>query len=95
MPTLIIRRCYSTRGQAPRKKVARRQNGYPVNRRAVMSDATTIIEAHARATTAGQRGAVMLGDEMIDQASRKMAQAIVARDKAAGFAPGESGQVPE
>jgi len=57
--------------------------------------ATTIIEAHARATTAGQRGAVMLGDEMIDQASRKMAQAIVARDKAAGFAPGESGQVPE
>ena len=32
------------------------------------------------------RGAVMLGDEMIDEASRKMAQAIVARGNAAGFA---------
>ena len=33
------------------------------------------------------RGAVMLGDEMIDEASRKMAEAIVARGKAAGLVP--------
>jgi len=37
----------------------------------------------------------MLGDEMIDEASRKMAEAIVARGNAAGFALGETGQVPE
>ena len=49
--------------------------------------ATTIIEGHARATTAGQRGAVMLGDEMIDAASRKMAEAVVAQGHAAGLAP--------
>jgi hypothetical protein len=29
----------------------------------------------------------MLGDEMIDEASRKMALAIVARGRAAGFDP--------
>jgi hypothetical protein len=31
------------------------------------------------------RGAVMLGDEMIDEASHKMAQAIVAKGRAAGL----------
>jgi len=45
-----------------------------------------IIEAYSHATTVDQRGAVMLGDEMIDEASRKMAEAIVARGKAAGLA---------
>jgi hypothetical protein len=38
---------------------------------------------------------VMLGDEMIDEASRKMAQAIVARGNAAGFADSEPGGARE
>ena len=50
------------------------------------SRAVTIIKAYSRAITVDQRGAVMLGDEMIDEASRKMAEAIVARGRAAGFA---------
>jgi citrate lyase subunit beta / citryl-CoA lyase len=33
------------------------------------------------------RCAVMLGDEMIDEASRKMAEAIAARGNAAGLVP--------
>jgi citrate lyase subunit beta / citryl-CoA lyase len=45
------------------------------------SRAVRIIEAYAHATTAQARGAVMLGDEMIDEASRKMAEVIVARGK--------------
>jgi citrate lyase subunit beta/citryl-CoA lyase len=51
------------------------------------SRAVAIIEAYSHATTVDQRGAVMLGDEMIDEASRKMAEAIVARGKAAGLVP--------
>jgi citrate lyase subunit beta/citryl-CoA lyase len=50
------------------------------------SRAVRIIEAYAQATTVDQRGAVMLGDEMIDEATRKMAEAIVARGSAAGYA---------
>jgi citrate lyase subunit beta / citryl-CoA lyase len=46
-----------------------------------------IIEAYSHATAVDRRGAVMLGDEMIDEASRKMAQAVVARGNAAGFTP--------
>jgi len=57
--------------------------------------ATRIIEAYAQATTVQARGAVMLGDEMIDEASRKMAEAVVARGNAAGFAQGETGQTSE
>ena len=53
--------------------------------RADYSRAAAIIEAYAHATTVQARGAVMLGDEMIDEASRKMAEAIVARGKAAGY----------
>jgi citrate lyase subunit beta / citryl-CoA lyase len=45
--------------------------------------ASRIIEAYDRATNVEARGAVMLGDEMIDEASRKMAQAVVARGQAA------------
>ena len=45
--------------------------------------ASRIIEAYDHATTVEARGAVMLGDEMIDEDSRKMAQAIVARGRAA------------
>ena len=60
-----------------------------------MGRATRIIEAYAQATTVQARGAVMLGDEMIDEASRKMAEAVVARGNAAGFAQGETGQSSE
>jgi citrate lyase subunit beta/citryl-CoA lyase len=49
--------------------------------------AVRIIEAYSDATTVQARGAVMLGDEMIDEASRKMAEGIVARGNAAGFTP--------
>jgi citrate lyase subunit beta / citryl-CoA lyase len=48
--------------------------------------AVAIIEAYAHATTVQARGAVMLGEEMIDEASRKMAEVIVARGNAAGYA---------
>src|SRR5580704_13532631 len=47
--------------------------------------AVQIIEANAHATTVQARGAVMLGEEMIDEASRKMAEVIVARGNAAGY----------
>ncbi|HEV3382853.1 MAG TPA: CoA ester lyase [Trebonia sp.] len=50
------------------------------------SRAVRIIEAYEHATAVQARGAVMLGDEMIDEASRKMAQVIVARGTAAGYA---------
>jgi citrate lyase subunit beta / citryl-CoA lyase len=49
--------------------------------------AVRIIEAYSHATAVRARGAVMLGDEMIDEASRKMAEVIVARGNAAGFTP--------
>jgi citrate lyase subunit beta/citryl-CoA lyase len=55
--------------------------------------AVQIIEAYARATTVQARGAVMLGEEMIDEASRKMAEVVVARGNAAGYA--ENGKAPE
>jgi len=61
--------------------------------RADYSRAAAIIEAYAHATTVQARGAVMLGDEMIDEASRKMAEVIVARGDAAGYA--EIGKAPE
>jgi citrate lyase subunit beta/citryl-CoA lyase len=50
--------------------------------------ASRIIDAYAHATTVDQRGAVMLDDEMIDEASRKMAEAIVARGRAAALNSG-------
>ena len=52
------------------------------------SRAVAILEAYSEATTVQARGAVMLGDEMIDEASRKMAEAVVARGKNAGFITG-------
>ena len=55
--------------------------------------AVQIIEAYAHATTVQALGAVMLGEEMIDEASRKMAEVIVARGNAAGY--GEIGKAPE
>jgi len=47
--------------------------------------ALAILEAYRHATDLDQRGAVMLGEEMIDEASRKMAQMLVAKGEAAGL----------
>ncbi len=49
--------------------------------------AELILDAYAHFTSAagGARGAVMLGDEMIDEASRKMALVISAKGRAAGM----------
>ena len=41
--------------------------------------ATRILDAYERATSVERRGAVMLDGEMIDEASRKLALAIVAK----------------
>jgi citrate lyase subunit beta/citryl-CoA lyase len=40
---------------------------------------------HSTSTAGGRRGAVMLGDEMIDEASRKMALVVAAKGRAAGL----------
>jgi citrate lyase subunit beta/citryl-CoA lyase len=49
--------------------------------------AELILDAYAWHTSdaGGRRGAVMLGDEMIDEASRKMAMVISAKGRAAGL----------
>jgi citrate lyase subunit beta / citryl-CoA lyase len=49
--------------------------------------AEAILSAYARASETEARGAVMFGDEMIDEASRKMAQRIAERGRAAGMTP--------
>lgn len=54
--------------------------------------AEAILEAYEHATSAegGAKGAVMLGDEMIDEASRKMALVISAKGRAAGMTRSKS-----
>ena len=49
--------------------------------------AEMILDAHDWATSSagGAKGAVMLGDEMIDEASRKMALVVSAKGRAAGM----------
>lgn len=47
--------------------------------------ATAILEAYRKATDVAKTGAVMLGDEMIDEASRKMAAVMVERGRAFGM----------
>jgi citrate lyase subunit beta/citryl-CoA lyase len=47
--------------------------------------ALRILGAYQRATEIDGRGAVMLDDEMIDEASRKMALAVAAKGEAAGL----------
>lgn len=47
--------------------------------------AVRILDAYDRATSVDRRGAVMLEGEMIDEASRKLALAIVAKGRAAGM----------
>ncbi|MDQ2796946.1 MAG: CoA ester lyase, partial [Actinomycetota bacterium] len=49
--------------------------------------AVQILEAYTHATEVQRRGAVMLGDEMIDEASRKMAKQFEMRGRAAGLTP--------
>jgi citrate lyase subunit beta / citryl-CoA lyase len=47
--------------------------------------AVRILAAYERATETDRRGAVLLDEEMIDEASRKLALAIVAKGEAAGL----------
>lgn len=59
--------------------------------------AELILDAYDHATSAagGAKGAVMLGDEMIDEASRKMALVIAAKGRAAGMARTSTFTPPE
>ena len=52
--------------------------------------AELILEAYDYYTTVEKRGAVMLGDEMIDEASRKMALVVAAKGRAAGLSRTET-----
>jgi citrate lyase subunit beta / citryl-CoA lyase len=47
--------------------------------------ASAMLEAYRHASEVEGRGAVMFGTEMIDEASRKMAEQLVARGRAAGL----------
>ena len=47
--------------------------------------AEAILEAYEHATGVELKGAVMFGSEMIDEASRKMAEQLAARGRAAGM----------
>ena len=47
-----------------------------------------ILEAYRKATDVDRSGAVMYGDEMIDEASRKMAEVTAMRGRAAGMRTG-------
>ena len=59
--------------------------------------AELILDAYAYATSleGGAKGAVMLGDEMIDEASRKMAIVVSAKGRAAGMARTQAFTPPE
>jgi citrate lyase subunit beta/citryl-CoA lyase len=58
--------------------------------------AELILDAYAHYTSeeGGKRGAVMLGDEMIDEASRKMALVVAGKGRAAGMTRTTSFQPP-
>ena len=49
--------------------------------------ALDILDAYRKATEDDRKGAVMFGDEMIDEASRKMATKFVSRGERAGLTP--------
>jgi citrate lyase subunit beta/citryl-CoA lyase len=55
--------------------------------------AHAILDAYKKATEGDRMGAVMFGDEMIDEASRKMANKFISRGERAGLkrSPAESG----
>src|ERR671928_771104 len=59
--------------------------------------AENILDAYAYYTSeaGGKRGAAMLGDEMIDEASRKMALVISGKGRAAGMRRGDRWSPPE
>ncbi|WP_026413886.1 HpcH/HpaI aldolase/citrate lyase family protein [Actinomadura oligospora] len=57
--------------------------------------AELILDAYEHATSVEGRGAAMLGDEMIDEASRKMALVIAAKGRAAGLPRTRSFEPPE
>ena len=59
--------------------------------------AENILDAYEFYTSekGGARGAVMLGDEMIDEASRKMALVISGKGRAAGMERGDTWSPPE
>ncbi|MEG8178502.1 CoA ester lyase [Nocardia terpenica] len=65
-------------------------------RQADYDRAEEILDAYAFHTSAagGARGAVMLGEEMIDEASAKMAQVIAAKGRAAGMIRATAGIRP-
>ena len=52
--------------------------------------AAAMLEAYRHATEVERRGAVMFGTEMIDEASRKMAEQLAARGQAAGLTQSKS-----
>src|SRR5437762_5342002 len=52
--------------------------------------AWAILDAYKKATEGDRMGAVMFGDEMIDEASRKMANKFVARGERAGLSRSQS-----
>ena len=49
-----------------------------------------VLDAYREATEGERKGAVMLGDEMIDEASRKVAVTLVSRGERAGMARAEA-----
>jgi citrate lyase subunit beta/citryl-CoA lyase len=51
-----------------------------------------ILDAYEQATEGEGKGAVMFGDEMIDEASRKMAEVTSMRGRAAGMKPRPAGE---
>ena len=59
--------------------------------------AELILDSYEFFTSAagGAKGAVMLGDEMIDEASRKMALVIAAKGRAAGMVRNEQFTPPQ
>lgn len=61
-------------------------------RQAEFDKAEGILAAYAHSTSVegGARGAVMYGDEMLDEASRKMALVVSARGRAAGMSVSEA-----
>ncbi|WP_067142122.1 HpcH/HpaI aldolase/citrate lyase family protein [Microtetraspora malaysiensis] len=56
--------------------------------------AELILDAYEYYTTVERRGAAMLGNEMIDEASRKMALVVAAKGRAAGLARERSFERP-
>ncbi|WP_207944435.1 HpcH/HpaI aldolase/citrate lyase family protein [Actinomadura rubrisoli] len=57
--------------------------------------AELILDAYDHSVTVEGRGAVTLGDEMIDEASRKMALVVAVKGRAAGMARTRRGDAPE